>query len=52
MMTLSPRNRAHTTHRQGPGGRFCPCCDNPPKDNRKTRRSIRRTEKQNWKKEN
>ena len=52
MMTLSPKNRARTKHHQGPGGRYCPCCDHRPKDNAKIRRYIRRTNKQSWKKEN
>lgn len=51
MMTLSPKNRARTKHHQGPGGRYCTCCDHPAKDNPKVRRYIRRTQKQAWKRE-
>jgi hypothetical protein len=36
----------------GPGGRDCPCCGQPPGRERKTaRRRVKRSERQGWKRE-
>lgn len=36
----------------GPGGRDCPCCGQPPGHGRKqARRRVKRSERQQWKKE-
>lgn len=47
---MTPRNRARFTdkHDVGPGGRFCACCDNPPRMNKRVRRSVKRSERQSW----
>jgi len=37
--------------RVGPGGRYCACCDVPPRTNKKVRRSVKRSERNSWKKE-
>lgn len=50
-MILSQRTRANTRFAVGCGGSKCVCCAAPPKYNKQIRRSIRRIEKQNWKKE-
>jgi len=51
-MMLSQRTRAnHGKYAQGCGGRNCVCCDHSPKYNKSVRRSMRRVEKQQWKKE-
>ena len=49
-MILSQRNRNATSRSQGCGGRYCVCCDDSPKYNKKNRRAIRRIEKREWKK--
>lgn len=37
----------------GPGGRACACCNEPPgKKRRKAQRHIKRTERNEWKREN
>lgn len=44
--------RYHLKHR-GPGGRDCPCCAPAPGKARKAeRRSAKRSERNDWKKEN
>lgn len=35
----------------GPGGRGCACCADAPAHRRKTRRALKRRERQTWKKE-
>ena len=54
-MLMKQRNRNATSRDQGCGGRYCVCCDDSPKYNKKNRRAIRRIEKQRamreWKKE-
>lgn len=55
MMTLSQRNRNGHSKKwflvQGPGGRYCQCCDLSKKHNKQKRRTMRRIEKQKWSKE-
>lgn len=51
-MLMKPRTRANSKCGvYGPGGRYCACCDDAPKNNKKNRRMMRRIEKQQWKKE-
>lgn len=50
-MLLKSRTRANSRFAQGPGGRHCVCCDDPPKYNKKNRRHMRRIEKREWKAE-
>lgn len=51
-MLLKERTRANTKCSvDGPGGSKCPCCGDAPKHNKRNRRTMRRIEKQNWKRE-
>lgn len=47
-MLMAPKTRAAGPCMQGPGGRHCTCCDVPPKSNRVTRRHVKRSERQQW----
>jgi hypothetical protein len=51
LMLMKQKNRNATSRDQGCGGRYCVCCDDSRKYNKKNRRAIRRIEKRNWKKE-
>lgn len=44
-MIMAPRNRAHTKFEVGFGGRYCACCDVPPKASRLARRYLKRAER-------
>lgn len=51
LMTAKSRGLNHGKYLQGPGGRYCVCCDPAPKWTRRVRRSVKRSERQGWKRD-
>ena len=52
-MLMTQKNRAarHGKHLQGPGGRYCLCCDEAPRHTARARRTIKRSERNAWKRD-
>jgi hypothetical protein len=50
-MLLRQKTRNCTAAYQGPGGRYCVCCDDGPKWNKRNRRTVRRVENRKWRKD-